>query len=270
MSDVVSLLKHHGYTALAFLVFLEAVGLPVPAALALVAAGAAAAVHVLKPADVLGVAVLALLIGDTLLYLFGRFTGWWLLGVLCRLAANPESCVLRSAESFYKRGRTTLLFAKFVPGINTLAPPLAGSMRMRWPEFFRLDFVAAALYASAYVAAGYIFSDVIEVLLSHMHSAGRLIEWLLAVALVGYIVYRVSLYWRHREYRVVPRLQAIEVAQRLKDLGADRILIVDVRSHGYYDSGATRIRGSIRVEPANLVEALKSVPKDKQIFVYCT
>ena len=56
--------------------------------------------------------------------------GWGLLGFLCKLSVNPETCILRSAESFYKRGKATLLFAKFIPGINTMAPPLAGSMQM--------------------------------------------------------------------------------------------------------------------------------------------
>jgi membrane protein DedA with SNARE-associated domain len=270
MSDVVALLKHHGYAFLALVVFLEAAGLPVPAALALIAAGAAAAIHVLRMDKVLAVALTAMLVGDTLLYVFGRYTGWWLLGILCRLAANPESCVLRSAESFYKRGRVTLLFAKFIPGINTLAPPLAGSMRMRPLEFLRLDFIAALLYTGAYAAAGFIFSGVISAVIARMHSVGRFIEWVLALAFIAYIAYRVSLYWRHRQYRVVPRVQANELAARLKEVGADRVLIVDVRSHGYYDPGATRIRGSIRVEPANLTDALKDVPKDKQIFVYCT
>jgi membrane protein DedA with SNARE-associated domain len=270
MSDVVSLLKHHGYAALMLIVFMEAVGLPVPAALALVGGGAAAALHVLRLDTVLGAAVLAMLVGDTLLYVFGRYTGWWLLGILCRIAANPESCVLRSAESFYKRGRTTLMFAKFIPGINTLAPPLAGSMKMRWWEFVRLDFVGALLYTGAYTLAGFVFSRVIEDVLSRMRSVGHFMEWLLAVALLGYIAYRVWLYWRHREYRVVPRVQASELAARLKELDAHRVLIVDVRSHGYYDAGAVRIRGSIRVEPANLLDALKGVPQDKEIFVYCT
>lgn len=270
MSDVVSLLRHHGYAALALIVFMEAIGLPMPAALALIAAGAAAAVHVLQPQTVLAVALIAMLLGDTLLYLFGRFTGWWLLGILCRLAANPESCVLRSAESFYKRGRTTLMFAKFIPGINTLAPPLAGSMRMRWTEFARLDFVAAVLYTGVYTLAGYAFSGIIAIVASRMHVVGRLVEWAFAAALIGYIIYRVSLYWRHREYRVVPRVKATELADRVRELGADRVLIVDVRSHGYYDPGASRIRGSVRVEPANLEDALKSVQKDKQIYVYCT
>jgi rhodanese-related sulfurtransferase len=45
---------------------------------------------------------------------------------------------------------------------------------------------------------------------------------------------------------------------------------VDVRSHGYYDAGAARIKGSIRLEPNNLTEELKTLPKDKDIYVYCT
>jgi membrane protein DedA with SNARE-associated domain len=270
MADLGSLLKDHGYTALAIIVFLEAVGLPVPAALGLIAAGAAAALHVLRFDVVLPVALFAMLAGDIILYTFGRYTGWWLLGILCRLAANPESCVLRSAESFYKRGRTTLMFAKFIPGINTLAPPLAGSMRMRLTEFLRLDFVAALLYTGAYTFAGFAFSGVIAAVSSRMRVAGHFVEWLFVAALMGYIGYRVWLYWRHRQYRVVPRVQAHELNAALEELGADRVLIIDVRSHGYYDAAATRIKGSVRVEPANLSAALKTVPPDRKIYVYCT
>jgi rhodanese-related sulfurtransferase len=50
----------------------------------------------------------------------------------------------------------------------------------------------------------------------------------------------------------------------------DRLQIVDVRSHGYYDIGAERIRGSIRIEPNNLDEELKNLSKDKDIYLYCT
>ena len=94
--------------------------------------------------------------------LLGRHTGWWLLSLLCRLSLNPESCILRSADSFYKRGRTLLIFAKFVPGINTMAPPLAGSMNMRFGQFLRRDAIGAALYIGAYWSLGFLFSDAVE------------------------------------------------------------------------------------------------------------
>ena len=126
-----SLLAQHGYSLLIATVFLEAVGIPVPAALALMIAGGAAARGVLQAPNAFGAALLAMLAGDTLMFLLGRYTGWWLLGILCRISLNPESCILRSADTFYRRGRTLLVIAKFIPGINTMAPPLAGSMNMR-------------------------------------------------------------------------------------------------------------------------------------------
>jgi membrane protein DedA with SNARE-associated domain len=95
-----------------------------------------------------------MLLGDSLLYILGKHMGWRLLGFLCRIAVDPETCVLRSAESFYKRGRATLMVAKFIPGINSMAPPLAGSMKMPFAQFLALDFVGANAYAFAYGTAG--------------------------------------------------------------------------------------------------------------------
>jgi len=73
----------------------------------------------------------------------------------CRCGGEPESCILRSAESFYKRGKTTLIVAKFIPGVNSMAPPLAGSMKMRPLQFLQLDSAGAAALCGAYIAAVY-------------------------------------------------------------------------------------------------------------------
>ena len=159
MSHLFSLIAHHGYLLLFLVVLAEAIGLPVPAAVALVAGGAAAAAGTLNIFRVLFLALTAMLIGDTLLFILGRYMGWGLLGFLCRLSINPESCILRSAESFYKRGKTTLLVAKFIPGVNTMAPPLAGSMKMRPLQFFRFDSAGASLYILAYSGLGFLFRD---------------------------------------------------------------------------------------------------------------
>src|ERR1022692_929083 len=136
MTDLLSMMARHGYALTFALLFAEAIGLPFPAAIALVAAGAAAASpsHTLSGPGVLLAAMLGLMIGDTAQFWLGRYTGWALLGLLCRLSMNPETCILRSAESFYKRGKVTLVIAKFIPGINTMAAPLAGSMKMRFAQ----------------------------------------------------------------------------------------------------------------------------------------
>jgi len=270
MGDIASLLAKHGYTVLALVVFLEAVGFPVPAALALVAAGAAAALHHLSPFAVLVVALSAMLLGDTILFFLGRLTGWRLLGLLCRVALNPESCILRSAESFYHRGRTTLMFAKFIPGVNTLAPPLAGSMRMRFAQFLRLDAIGASLYTLAYVSIGFLSSGLIKVLSQEASAVKRGLEWLALIGLIAYVAYRAYVYWKHREYRVVPRVHVAELAARLAEENGANAVIADVRSHGYYDSGVTRIKGSIRLEPNNLLATVKDWPHDRPIYLYCT
>ena len=270
MPDWSPLIKQHGYLLIAVVAFLEAVGLPIPASLALVAAGAASAMGMLRPSLVVIVAVAAIVLGDSLLYWLGRRTGWWFLNILCRVSLNPESCVLRSAESFYKRGKTTLVIAKFIPGVNTMAPPLAGSMKMSSQQFLMLDLAGAVLYAVVCTEFGLVFSGFLERINQGLQTVGRGAEWLLLAGLIVYVGYYAVLFWKHRVYRVVPRIQAQELAEKLANEQAEKILVVDVRSHGYYDRNASRIRGSVRLEPSLLRKAIHELPKDKEIYVYCT
>ena len=256
-------LAQHGYSILFAAVFLETIGLPVPAAVALLIAGGAAAHGSLRAPLALGGAFATMLFGDTLMFFLGRYTGWWLLGLLCRLSLNPESCILRSADSFYKRGRTLLVVAKFVPGINTMAPPLAGSMNMRWTQFVALDASGAALYIGAYWSAGFLFSDAVGAITHTMQSFGRIMEVALIAAVAGYLVYLVWRWFHMGVLRTVPRVQPSEVAQDA--------VIYDVRSHGYYDQKAQRIYGSKRLEPHALHQQPLDAPLAAQpVYVYCT
>ena len=269
MTDFLPLIAGYGYVLLAGVVFAEAIGLPVPAALALLAAGSAAASGSLNTWFALVVAALATLVGDSILFVLGRYTGWALLGTLCRVSMNPESCILRSAESFYRRGKTTLVLAKFIPGINTMAPPLAGSMKMRPLQFLQFDLAGTILYVGGFFWLGYLFRDFLAAIIRGVAAAGHISEIVLLVGLAGYIVYRGVRYWKQRMYRVVPRVEVQELARRLA-MDGDNILVADVRSHGYYDEDAARIKGSIRIEPNNLIEELKSLSRHKEIYLYCT
>ena len=270
MNDIFSVMGRHGY-ALTFAILLaESLGFPFPAAIALVAAGAGIASHTLSGIWILVAALIALMIGDSWQFWLGRYTGWALLAFLCRLSMNPETCMLRSAESFYKRGKTTLLFSKFVPGINTMAAPLAGSMKMPFGQFLRLDLAGALLYSFTYLAVGFLFRDFLAAILKGFYTAGRAMEILLVVVVLAYTAYRVKKFFEYRAYDIVPRIQVEELAARIASGEADKIQIVDVRSHGYYDIGAERIFGSIRLEPNNLDEEIKNLPKDKDIYLYCT
>src|SRR5216117_3161171 len=184
MNSLVALLAHNGYAVVFWVVFAEAIGLPMPAALALVGAGAAVASGSLSAPVVLLLAIVAMLLGDVVLFALGRKMGWALLGFLCKVSVNPETCILRSAESFYKRGKATLLFAKFIPGVNTMAAPLAGSMKMRFGQFLSLDFAGALLYTVTYLLIGYVSRDFLAATLNSIYAAGRIMEVAIIVALV--------------------------------------------------------------------------------------
>ena len=268
--NLVSVMGRHGYAWTCGLLLAESLGLPFPAAIALIAAGAAVAGHVMRGPYVLAGATAALLVGDSVQFWLGRYTGWALLGLLCRISLNPETCILRSAESFYKRGKATLIFAKFIPGVNTMAAPLAGSMKMRFRQFVRLDFAGALLYSIAYLAVGYVSRDFLDAVLQGLHAAGRAMEAAVAAAVAVYAIYRVVQYRKNRMYAVVPRIQVEELAARLASEQADQVQIVDVRSHGYYDAGSARIKNSIRIEPNNLEQEIKNLPRNKDIYLYCT
>jgi membrane protein DedA with SNARE-associated domain len=270
MNPWLNSISQHGYLLIFLAALGESLGLPVPAALALIAVGAAAAAHVLSPWLAFLTAVVAIIIGDIALFVLGRYTGWGLLAGLCRLSLNPETCILRSAESFYKRGRMTLVFAKFIPGINTMAPPLAGSMKMKPLQFLRFDLAGACLYVLLYGGIGYASRDFVARLSRHIQSASHVFAEVVLVAISIYVLYRMVQYWRYRVTDIVPRIAVEELAQRVGSKEGKDVIVVDVRSHGYYDPRAARIAGSIRLEPNRLAEELKHLPRDKDIYLYCT
>jgi membrane protein DedA with SNARE-associated domain len=270
MTELLKAISHHGYSLLFVIVLAEAIGLPAPAALALVAAGSAAGAHLMSPPAAFLTAISAMLIGDILLFFLGRKTGWAFLGFICGISLNPETCILRSAESFYKHGRVTLLFIKFVPGVNTMAAPLAGSMKMKLSQFLQLDLLGACFYILAYGGGGYIFRDFVVRITHGLQAGSRTIGALVILALVAFAAYRILQYLRLRVYGAPPKVGVQEIALRLASEGGKDVILADVRSHGYYDAGTQRIAGSIRLEPNQLANELKTLPHDKDIYLYCT
>lgn len=260
MNELLANVSRYGAGYLFFFCFLEASGIPIPAALALITGGAAAAKGLLHPGAAWMAGMGGLLAGDTLLFFIGRYTGWWLLGVLCRVTANPEACIFTSASAFHKRGRATLVLAKFVPGLAAMAAPLAGSMSMSTREFLMFDLAGAALYVTAYGVLGFLASDLLSQVFAAFQTAGQAVEAVAILAVFGYIGWRVWLSWKAREMRTVPRVDPGELE------GA----VWDVRSHGYYGSRARRIKGAKRLEPNSLPEAMSDLPAGQKIFLYCT
>jgi membrane protein DedA with SNARE-associated domain/rhodanese-related sulfurtransferase len=261
-------LAQHGVLMLSLGVLLQALGLPVPAAVGIILAAAESARGHLSPIGVFGGSLAAMLAGDALMFLLGRKTGWWLLGTLCRISLNPESCVVTSADTFHRRGRSLLVVAKFLPGINTMAPPLAGSMHMRWWSFLSLDAAGSVLYIGAYFAVGFLCSDAVTGVIRFYERFGHLTTAVVLILLTTYALWLLWSAWKARGLgRLVPHAPAKIVAQ---DVSAGEAVVFDVRSHGYFDAGAMRIPGSRRVDPNALRANLEKFSKDRQIYLYCT
>ena len=272
--DVVGVVTQHGYLMTAVVMFLAAIGLPLPVAIALLTAGAAAH-QGLQPALVFALAWSASLAGDMLLFLGGRYTGWWLLAGMCRLSMNPEQCIFSSADSFYRKGPQTLLIAKFIPGLGTIAAPLAGSLNMRFTKFLRLMAVGEALYCGVWLTVGYLFYHFIRIISAWMASAGNALLLVLLFAAASYGLVVIFAIWRSRRFREIEKISAEGLRERIDGLAGDRVVVIaDVRSHNYYDPGMHRIKNSIRVEPNRLqheITALREfMAPECEIYLYCS
>ena len=269
------MIAHHAYLVTAVLTWLASLGLPMPISVTLLAAGAAAHGGHLQLRYLLPLVWVSAILGDTLLYLGGRYTGWWLLARLCRLTTNPEQCIFRSADYFYRRGPKTLLFSRFVPGLGAMAAPLAGSLNMRLGRFLRLDAAGAVIYTSTWVLTGFLFSRYITWIERWMARAGHVVLMCVLVLILAYVCSWATFTIRARRFRDIERIPASTLHERLQQEDPDRLVVIaDVRSHGYYDPGMQRIKNSIRVEPHRLKEELVALREfmapECEIYLYCS
>jgi membrane protein DedA with SNARE-associated domain/rhodanese-related sulfurtransferase len=273
--NLLAAVQHHGYAATAVILLLSACGLPLPISVVLLTAGAAAHGASLNLGLVILSAAGAALLGDTILYLGGRFTGWWLLAGLCRLSFNPEKCIFGSARSFYKRGPRTLLIAKFIPGLGTVAAPLAGSLNMRATRFLRLDACGVLLYATAWSSVGFLFAPFLRIIVGWVVRVGHFTAETVIGVIVLYILWLLGSSLHDNRFSNIERVAAEVLNERLKASTHDKLLVIaDVRSHGYYDPSAQRIKNSIRVEPNRLREELEALREfmapECEIYLYCS
>jgi membrane protein DedA with SNARE-associated domain/rhodanese-related sulfurtransferase len=271
---LIDVIAHHGYAVTATVLFLSAVGMPLPVSITLLAAGAASQ-HGLRLGIVLPLAWVSALAGDTLLYFGGRYTGWWLLSGMCRISMNPEQCIHTSAGYFYRRGQKTLLFSKFIPGLGAMAAPLAGSLNMRLRRFILLDAIGVLFYCSMWTLVGYSFSSFIRDIAAWITSASHTVLIAFLLLVLGYAAALGIFALRARRYAEIDRITADSLHERMQALTPDKLVIIaDVRSHGYYDPGMQRIKNSIRVEPHRLKEELIALREFMQpeceIYIYCS
>lgn len=273
--NLIEVIAHHGYAVTSIVLFVTCCGLPLPVSAVLVTAGAAAHGGSLNLGVLMLCAWSSALLGDTLMYFGGRSTGWWLLAGICKFSVNPESCIFGSARSFYKRGPRTLLFAKFVPGLATVAAALAGSLNMRLRRFLTLDGLGVLFYTGGWTLTGFLFAPFLRSVIRGIERFGHITAAMVGAIVVLYVLWLVLSSLRDSRFSEIEKVAAADLFERIRTLTSDELVIIaDVRSHGYYDPGMQRIKNSIRVEPSRLkeeVDALRAFMQPEcEIYLYCS
>jgi membrane protein DedA with SNARE-associated domain len=269
MDGTVEFLLRYGYLLLSVVVLAEQIGLPIPAVPVLLGVGALAGNGKMSLAIALGVAVAASLPPDLIWYELGRRRGSRMLGVLCRLSLEPDSCVRRTENLFIRHGRRTLLIAKFLPGLSTIAPPLAGIVGVAPGQFVLLDGLGALVWAGAWMALGYAFHDALEVVAAQ---AARLGNWLLVVvglALTAYIATKFIQRQRFLRSLRMARITPHELKRRL-DLGDGDLVIVDTRSRLDADAVPYGIPGALWISAEEIDRRHQELPGGREVVLYCT
>jgi membrane protein DedA with SNARE-associated domain/rhodanese-related sulfurtransferase len=268
MSGLVEFLLRYGYVLLFGWVLAEQLGLPLPAAPLLLAAGALVGSSRMNLAIALALPVAAVAISDAFWYELGRRRGMKLLQRLCRISLEPDSCVHRTQSRFERHGAWALVVAKFIPGLNAMAAPLAGASRMPWPRFAIFDAIGAVLWVNVYIGVGYIFSGQIERIASQLVFLGRGLFALVVVGLVLYISWK---YYNRRRFMRklrIARITADELHQRMD--GGENVVVVDLRHAMEFESEPETIPGAVHMNAADLEEAAGVIPRDREIVLFCS
>jgi membrane protein DedA with SNARE-associated domain len=266
--EALEFLVRYGYLVLFGVVLGEQLGLPLVGAPVLLAAGALSGMGRFSLPVAVGLAVLACLLGDLVWFHLGRRRGASVLSLLCRISLEPDSCVRRTEDVFSRWGVRVLLVAKFVPGLNTVAPPLAGVVGMSLGRFLRYDAGGAALWALAYAGLGYVFSSQIEALAIALAGLGRGAALILGLALVAYVGWKYAQRRRFIRSLRVARITPEELVTRMQ--AGETLLVVDLRNADHVASEGLRIPGALHMDSEELEQRHLEIPRDREIILYCS
>ena len=268
MALPIHILVTYGYILLFTWVLVEQFGIPLPATPVLLAAGALSAEHQLSFSAALFAGLAAALVADSTWFFVGRRYGHHVLRILCKLSLEPTICVRKTQNSFGHRREVTLMIAKFIPGLATLAPPVAGQNGMGYGRFLFFDGIGATLWVTALLAVGRLFGDALKRDPSLLDWAGRFSGALLVLGILGFFIARVYRPRMVLRNLVASRLEPEELKRQL-DAG-ELVYIVDLRHPLELLPDPFTLPGAHHVSPEDLAARINEIPRDRDVVLYCT
>lgn len=268
MNDLFEFVVRHGEVVIFLYVFADQIGIPVPAVPGLLAVGALAGAGKLNWVLALVSSVCASLLADFIWYGIGKARGSQVLRLLCKISLEPDSCVRRTENVFFRYGVRSLIVAKFVPGLSTVAPPLAGMIGVGLPRFAAYSALAALLWAGTWGGLGYLAGDALQ----HVtDETGRLGQTLGAVVAATVAVYVVVKWIQRRRFLRGLRIARITQDELKRQLDSgEPVVIVDLRSELDVAMTPSVIPGALWIAPEELERRHQEIPRDRDIIVYCS
>jgi membrane protein DedA with SNARE-associated domain/rhodanese-related sulfurtransferase len=266
MEQFASEIQRYGLWIVFLNVLLAESGLPLPAFPILVVAGALAAGGGGGLIGLIAAGVAACLIADLAWYWCGQRSGGRVLGWLCRMSLSPDRCVRQTETMFLKIGKSSLLFAKFLPALSTMSVAMAGVSRMPLALFVLLDAVGALLFVSVALLLGWAFQDSIADLLKAMADAGKVGMRAVLLLLCLYLLVR---WWRRRLFIRRLRMDRITVAElrRAIEQGGNP-LILDARPQEIRLRDGM-IPGAMPASPEDFDSIMTASRPGRTVVVYC-
>jgi membrane protein DedA with SNARE-associated domain/rhodanese-related sulfurtransferase len=264
---------HYAYIILFLWVLTEQLGIPIPSIPVLLTAGTLSATHRVSPTGAVLAVLMACIVADSLWYALGRRYGNSVLKLLCRFSFEASTCVSKTEGYFHRRGAVTLLFAKFVPGLSTVAAPIAGQTGMPYPRFVLYDLSGSVIWTLAYFLAGRFFGDIAQRSARFFTLLGHFAVVIFVLMVLAFMFQRI---WKQRRFLDSVRELRLEPAELLDLIvtaerqGNIPPFIVDLRHPLDYLPDPRVLPGSVRVSPSELTAHHSLLPRDRDVILYCT
>lgn len=264
---------HYAYLIIFLWVLVEQIGIPIPSVPVLLTAGTLSATHRVSFIGITVAMLVSCLIADTIWFSLGRRYGNSVLKLLCRLSFEASTCVSKTENYFTRRGAVTLLFAKFVPGLSTVAAPIAGQTGMSYARFLAWDMAGSLIWGETFILAGRFFGDLAKKSAPFFAWLGHSAIFIFAAMVLGFLAHRI---WKQRRFLQQVRELRLEPAE-LKEMldeaekdGTPPPFIVDLRHPLDYLPDPRVLPGALRIGPNEIKQHSEIIPRDRDVILYCT
>lgn len=268
MNETLDFLVKHGPLVLFLVVFVEQLGVPLPAAPWLLTAGALAGAGKMNAVSVIVAATVGSLLADVIWFYLGRHYGSRILKLVCCISLERDSCVRRTEDVFMRYGMSGVIAARFIPGLSTLAAPLSGRSGVSFVRFILFDGLGSLLWVSCFVLGGFLFRPQVEQILHALANLGHGALALVVTLVALFIGYK---YYQRRRLLLELRMARITVEELHRKLEAgENPVILDLRPLSELEHEPLLIRGALHIAIDELLRRHGEISRDREVVLYCS